>query len=54
LVGPEGSRWPFVPITLGMLGFAAGAADGHQLVVGRAPDWPLLVRADLELLGASG
>jgi pimeloyl-ACP methyl ester carboxylesterase len=32
--------------------FAAGAADGHDLVVSsRDTDWPLLIRADLELLG---
>jgi pimeloyl-ACP methyl ester carboxylesterase len=35
-----------------MLLVAAGAADGHDLVVsGRDADWPLLIRADLELLG---
>jgi dienelactone hydrolase len=46
------THWSFVPRILGILLVAAGAADGHDLVVsGRDADWPLLIRADLELLG---
>lgn len=48
----RGSRWPFVPGILGIVLFAAGAADGHDLAVSaRDADWRLLIRADLELLG---
>ena len=50
-VTTRGEQWSFVPEALGMLLVAAGAADGHDLVVsGRDADWPLLIRADLELL----
>jgi dienelactone hydrolase len=46
-----GTRWSLVPTVLGMLLFAAGAADGHDLVISaRDADWALLVRAELELL----
>ena len=45
-------HWPFVPRILGIVLVAAGAADGHDLVVSaRDADWFLLIRADLELLG---
>ena len=44
-------RLAFVPIALRMLLVAAGAADGHELVTSGDADWPLLIRADLELLG---
>jgi dienelactone hydrolase/uncharacterized membrane protein HdeD (DUF308 family) len=48
----QGSRGSFVPLLVGIFLFAAGAADGHDLAVsGRNADWPLLIRADLELLG---
>jgi hypothetical protein len=47
-----GARWSFVPSVLGVVLFAAGAADGHDLVVSaRDADWPLLIRADFELFG---
>jgi hypothetical protein len=47
-----GTRWPLVPTVLGMILFAAGAADGHDLIISaRDADWVLLVRAELELLG---
>lgn len=44
-------RWEIVPILLGLVLVAAGAADGHRLVVERSSDWTLLGRADVELLG---
>jgi pimeloyl-ACP methyl ester carboxylesterase len=48
----RGSRGSFVPLLVGIFLFAAGAADGHDLAVSaRDADWPLLIRADLELLG---
>jgi dienelactone hydrolase len=48
----RGGRWPFVPAILGMILIAAGAADGHDLAISaRDADWPLLIRADIELLG---
>jgi dienelactone hydrolase len=41
-----------VPRVVAMILLAAGAADGLDLVIsGRDADWPLLIRADLELLG---
>jgi dienelactone hydrolase len=47
-----GANRAFVPAVVGMILLAAGAADGLDLVVsGRDADWPLLIRADLELLG---
>ena len=52
MVTNRGAYWAFVPSVMGMLLVAAGAADGHDVVVsGRDADWPLLIRADLELLG---
>jgi hypothetical protein len=52
MVASREARWSFVPSVLGLLLFAAGAADGHDLVDStRSADWPLLIRADLELLG---
>jgi predicted esterase len=50
-IDPGGARWSGVPFVLGMFLFAAGAADGHELVTAGNADWPLLIRADLELLG---
>ena len=44
-------RWSFVPTALGFLLLAAGAADGHELVMSSGDEeWSLLVRANLELL----
>ncbi len=52
MVTTRRDRWSFVPWVLGMLLLAAGAADGHDLVVSaRDAGWLLLIRADLELLG---
>ena len=49
---PESRRAPDVLPVLGMLLIAAGAADGHDLVISaRDSDWALLVRAYAELLG---
>ena len=49
---PATVRGSIVPWALGMLLVAAGAADGHELVVSaREADWGLLLHADLELLG---
>jgi dienelactone hydrolase len=46
------THWSFVPRILGIVLVAAGAADGHDLVVSvRDFDWLLLICADLELLG---
>jgi hypothetical protein len=46
------THWSCVPRFLGIVLVAAGAADGHDLVVSvRDVDWLLLIRADLELLG---
>jgi Dienelactone hydrolase family len=44
-------RWSIVPWVLGGLLFAAGAADGHELISARDANWPLLVRTELEVLG---
>jgi dienelactone hydrolase len=46
----RGARWSFVPAALGLFLVAAGAADGHDLVVSQEADWPLVMRADLALL----
>jgi acetyl esterase/lipase len=48
-----GTRWSTVPVGLGMFLFAAGAADGHEVAVAGNADWPLLIRAEVELLGGS-
>lgn len=54
MVPTRGHRWSFVPLVVGMVLIAAAAADGHDLVVSsRDSDWPLLIRADLELLGGA-
>jgi dienelactone hydrolase len=36
-----------------MFVWAAGAADGHEKAVAGNADWPLLIRAELELVGGS-
>jgi dienelactone hydrolase len=42
----------WIPWVLGMVLVAAGSADGHELVVSDGVEgWPLLVRAEVELLG---
>jgi pimeloyl-ACP methyl ester carboxylesterase len=47
------ARWPFVPLALGMLLAAAGAADGHDLVAEARDhaEWCLLIGAVVGLLG---
>ena len=43
----RGLRWSLVPLVLGLCLVAAGAADGHDLVISsRDSDWTLLARAD--------
>ena len=44
-------RWSVVPLTLGMILLAAGAANNYELATSsRDMDWFLLLRADLQLL----